>query len=300
MLKSFTDVFLGFVKIFELPFLVLIAFIFIFSVMVIINLLILRRKGFKIKTQKGYYIPQKRRSIIKRLLIDAPKQYATDLVNRQSGFFREQGLIIYEGPQGSGKTSAMIHDASKLLDKYPNCKCISNCEFSRQNEPLKHWKKLVHYKNGIYGVIAIIDELQNWFSSNQSKDFPPEMLSVITQNRKNRRVIMGTAQSFYMLAKAIRTQTVEVRSCFTLAGCVTFVKRKAPVVDSDGQVIDWKFRGMYFFVHDEKLRKSYDTWKVIESLVKSGFREQPVPVNDTNVNNTIIVDKKLLKNAKKK
>ena len=45
---------------------------------------------------------------------------------------------------------------------------------------------------GVQGVICLIDEMQNWFSSNQSKNFPPEMLQVVTQNRKNRRVIMGS------------------------------------------------------------------------------------------------------------
>ena len=45
-------------------------------------------------------------------------------------------------------------------------------------------------KNGINGVIVVMDELQNWFSSNDSKNFPPEMLSVITQNRKNRRMVL--------------------------------------------------------------------------------------------------------------
>lgn len=35
-----------------------------------------------------------------------------------------------------------------------------------------------------------------------------------------------------------------------------------------------KSRGFYFFVHDEKLRESYDTYRVIESLSKSGFLEK--------------------------
>lgn len=75
---------------------------------------------------------------------------------------------------------------------------------------------LMSYKNGIQGVIVSIDELQNWFSSNDSKNFPPEMLEVITQNRKNRRIILGTSQNFYLLAKAIRSQATEVRRCSTL------------------------------------------------------------------------------------
>ncbi len=84
---------------------------------------------------------------------------------------------------------------------------------------------LLTIKNGIRGVIVCMDEMQNWFSSNQSKDFPPQMLEVVTQNRKNRRVIMGTAQSFNRLAKPLREQATEVRKCCTLFGCVTIVHR---------------------------------------------------------------------------
>lgn len=108
------------------------------------------------------------------------------------------------------------------------------------------------------------------------------MLEVITQNRKNRRVIVGSAQNFYLLAKAIRTQTVEVRDCLTLFGCVTFVRRREPVLDETGAVVEWKRRGIYWFVHDKDLRESYDTYRVIESLAESGFQPkaaEPVVIN---------------------
>lgn len=144
-------------------------------------------------------------------------------------------------------------------------------------------------KIGEKGVLVLMDETQNWFSSNQSKNFPPEMLELITQNRKNRRIILGTAQNFYLLSKAIRSQTTEVRRCATYLGALTIVKRVVPVLDSDGNVKKWKFRGMYFFVHSEKLRESYDTYYVIKSLRKSGFQER---VLDVSTNTTVIVENK--------
>ena len=88
-----------------------------------------------------------------------------------------------------------------------------------------------------------------------------------------RRVIFGTAQNFYLLAKAIRSQTVEVRDCMALFGCLTIVHRKEPVLDAAGDVVEWKNRGYYFFVHDGELRDSYDTYKVIDSLADSGFKD---------------------------
>lgn len=57
-------------------------------------------------------------------------------------------------------------------------------------------------------------------------------------------------------------------------GCVTIVKRVEPILDSEGNVIKWKPRGMYFFVHNKKIRESYDTYKVIENLTRSGFKSE--------------------------
>lgn len=57
-------------------------------------------------------------------------------------------------------------------------------------------------------------------------------------------------------------------------------------MDSEGNVQEWKNRGMYFFVHSKKLRNAYDTYKVIENLRKSGFKEQPQEISN---NNTTIV-----------
>ena len=127
-----------------------------------------------------------------------------------------------------------------------------------------------------------MDELQNWFSSNDSKNFPPEMLSVITQNRKNRRIILGTSQNFYLLAKAIRSQATEVRRCTTLLGALTIVRRFEPILDSEGNVQEFKYRGWYFFVHDKELRDCYDTYKVIDRFKDVGFKEDSNVVADIN------------------
>lgn len=64
-----------------------------------------------------------------------------------------------------------------------------------------------------------------------------------------------------------------------------------PILNSEGNVQEWKHRGMYFFVHDKELRESYDTYHVVESLSKSGFQ----PRNQEIIANTSI----LIKNNKK-
>lgn len=262
--------------------------IFFFSVCVNIAIELIKGKRFK----KGNSKRVKKKGFFRRIFIDTPHQYVIDMFDRDPDFFPYQGLIIFEGRQGAGKTIGMIEFAMRMQNERPLAKCITNLGYKYENTKLKNWRMLLNYKNGINGVIVVMDELQNWFSSNDSKNFPPEMLSVITQNRKNRRIILGTSQNFYLLAKAIRSQATEVRRCTTLLGCLTIVRRFEPILDSEGIVVEWKNRGMYFFVHDKKLRDSYDTYKVIENLSKSGFKEQSIVDNTTNLSVVVNSSKK--------
>lgn len=296
MFKMISSILMSIVNFLKYPVIFSFIIFVLFFLLVFINIIIEYNKGNKKKSSKGYYKYIKKSSFIKKLIYDAPHQVALDIINKEPGFFPYQGLIIYEGRQGSGKSSTMIHDSIEILKKYPKAKSISNMGFTLQNDSLNHWKQLINYKNGIYGVVVLIDELQNWFGSNQSKNFPPEMLSVITQNRKNRRVIFGTTQSFHLLAKSIRSQTVEVRSCTTILGCITFVKKKIPILNSDGDVKEWKSRGFYWYVHNTELRNAYDTWAVIKSLSESGFKENSLSDNITK--NQIIISKKDIKKLK--
>jgi hypothetical protein len=230
---------------------------------------------------KGEHRVVKRSDFLRNLFYYFPMRYIKDFFNRDPEYFKHQGCIIYTGRQGYGKTIAMVEQCRLWMKEYPKALVITNLDFKYEDAKLDTWEKLIDYKNGIYGVICLMDEMQNWFSSNQSKNFPPEMLQVITQNRKNRRVICGTAQSFNRLAKPIREQATEVRKCWTLMGCVTFVHRVIPELDSSGEVIKWHHKGFYYFVHTDELRDSYDTYKCIESLRQSGFQDKPTILTDS-------------------
>ena len=277
------------VQLLKYPFYALIILIAIFSFLISVNIVVGLAKGKRFK--KGQHNIVKKKSFFRRIFIDFPKRFTDDLFDKDPEFFKYQGLIIFEGRQGSGKTMSMVEFIKRMQEEYPLAKTTTNFGLMSQNKELKDWRMLIDYKNDKQGVIVGMDELQNWFSSNDSKNFPPEMLGIVTQNRKNRRIILGTSQNFYLLAKAIRSQATEVRRCSTFFGCLTVVKRVEPILDSEGNVQEWKNRGMYFFVHNKELRNAYDTYRVIENLRKSGFKEQTQDIN----NNTTIV----LRNDKK-
>lgn len=273
MIQSFLDMFAWVLSFLKIPLL------FIAALLVILLLFV---AGFFLShLAKGEKLPPsgrnrvKQTGLIRKIFWEAPRQFVDDLFSRESGTFGLQGLIIYTGEQGAGKTISMVRDMLLIQDTYPNCRFITNFGYRYQNRALTDWKQLLTYNNGKYGVCVGIDEIQNWFSSKQSKEFPPEMFEVITQNRKNRRTILATTQNFYQPSKDIRAQCKEVRKCLTIFNVFTIVRRQKPIFDASGEVKEWKRAGRtYCFVHSPRIRNAYDTYRVIESLAKSGFKER--------------------------
>lgn len=68
---------------------------------------------------------------------------------------------------------------------------------------------------------------------------------------------------------------------------MTIVRRVIPILNSEGNVQEWKRRGTYFFVHDKDLRECYDTYHVVESLTKSGFQPR---MQDIAINTNVLVE----------
>ena len=283
MLEMIVNLLKGFFNLLKYPIFFCITVYLIIMFLVVVNLIIMYKKGKRFK--KGTHVRLKKKGILRRLFLDAPYMIARDMIEHDPDFFKYQGMYIFTGRQGKGKTIAMAEFTRRMQLEFPKAKVMTNYDYMYQDAELGHWKDMVNYENGIQGVIVCMDETQNWFSSNDSRNFPPEMLQEITQNRKQRRIILGTAQCFVRLAKPIREQTTIVCECITLLRCITIVRRREPILDSEGNVTEYKNRGMYFFVHTPELRQSYDTWKTIKKLVKSGFQEK-----DYMVQNGIVVN----------
>lgn len=234
----------------------------------------------KVKPVKSECRRYKTGSFLKRILVDFPKQLIYDKLTLDPNTFQEYGMHLLCGEQGSGKTTLMAYLIRKYKFMYPRLKVRSNFNCSMQDFELNTWKDLTLNTNGIYGELDCIDEVQNWFSSNQSKNFPPDMLTLITQQRKVRRCILATSQVFTRVAKPIRENTYLMYYPFTIFGCLTVVRVYKPILDAEGNLKEKKFRKLFFFVHDKELREMFDSYKTICSLSDSGF--QPLNFQTSN------------------
>lgn len=211
-----------------------------------------------------------------------PKQLAYDFINQDPLAFSEFGIHMVCGEQGSGKTMTVCYLLDKWRRKYPKMQIYTNMEYKYQNGELLHWKQLINNNNGIYGVANVIDETQTWFSSSESKDIPPSMLSEICQQRKQKKAIIGTAQVFGRMAKPLREQTHFVYLPYTFLGCLTIVFQ-AKAKDYDPEKDKFRRKGKFFiFAHTKELRESYDTFKRISKYSDTEF-EQSIYSGDYSV-----------------
>lgn len=192
--------------------------------------------------------------------------------------FKEYGLKIYTGRQGSGKTVSMVNRLNELHEEYPDALICTNFTYRYGTDRLESLNDLLTIRNGDAGVIFAIDEIQNEFSSNTSKDFPESLLSTITMQRKQNIVILATSQVFTRVSKPLREQCFEVIECHTFGG--RWTRQRCYDADDYNYMIDqtdpqkkYKVRRKWksSFIQTDDIRNCYDTLEVIQRLSRQGF-----------------------------
>lgn len=197
-------------------------------------------------------------------------------------YFYPDGIWVFCGPQGSGKTLSAVQCLQKICKEYPKALVVSNLDVKGIKNtivPFEDYDQLKEMDNGIYGIIFFLDELHVLWNSLESKDIPVSEMACFCQMRKNRRVIIGTSQVYSRIAKPIREQLKFAIDCRNFFGLLQFntVLDPAESVEKNG-VMEAKIVGRHFWFHKPELYNSYDTLFKIErakrkELVKKGVKK---------------------------
>lgn len=184
------------------------------------------------------------------LLIPKLVQYRIEFRREHPDYFDPDGLVIFVGGQGTGKTLSAVNYVYKLLQAYPECKLVTNValagfpivtfeewlissgwqgepedlgdarellfnDYVRENRVFEFVDNddFLRYFNGEYGVIFLVDEIHLYLSSLESKNINIEVVTQIAQQRKQRKHIVATSQVFGRMAKPLREQFSCVMAC---------------------------------------------------------------------------------------
>lgn len=182
------------------------------------------------------------------------------------------GVYVFCGIHGKGKTISMIREIEKDLAKNPQLKVYTNFFYEKQYGHLNHWTEMIDIAEAGNAIIAL-DEVHTSFGSRAWKDFPEELISLISQNRKDGVKLILSAQVFDSIEKTIRDQAHWV------INCKNFGKRLFLnvyyTIDQYGKSLE-KRKADYrrWFVASDDMRYSYNTKEKIRSL--KGYEKSEV------------------------
>lgn len=164
--------------------------------------------------------------------------------------FPYDGIWAISGSQGSGKTLMAMHLIREMYNDYPDVMIVSNISiFGLPCIPFQGTDDFEKYNNGADGIIFLIDEIDKLYNSLESAGMPISQMQIWSQNRKNRRVIIGTSQRFTRCAKGLREQAKWNYECKR-----AFLSLIYPYRVLDGQYYD--DRGQYVLPEGEEMPRT--------------------------------------------
>ena len=155
----------------------------------------------------------------------ADRKYKTKFMLDHPEYFSPDGLVVFCGGQGAGKTLSAVRYIDRLCKKYPAAILVSNIylnipSYKGDVLPYEGITEVAKLDNGYKGIICFIDEIQAEFNSLESAKIHPSVIQTISQQRKRRLHVVGTTQLFKRLAKPWREQCNVCVDCSFILGCI--------------------------------------------------------------------------------
>lgn len=210
--------------------------------------------------------------LLLRLIYWKIKDLINGYKNRKDKSIHLYGIYGFFGLPGHGKTISMTYELMGLRRKYGDSIYIfTNYGFKEEDKPFDNWRMLLETYDK--PCVFAWDEVQNEFNSRDFKNFPIELLTLLTQNRKgNGKRIYYTAQRYSRVDKVFRELSFLVGDCRTIFGRYTRVRwydtedyemlQSTPDVNKRIKV---KARRTDKFIQTDLVRNNYDSYQMLES-----------------------------------
>ena len=146
-------------------------------------------------------------------------------------------------------------------------------------------------QNGEYGVLYLIDEIHLEFNSLESKNIPIEVMIEVSQQRKQRKHIVGTSQVYMRMAKPFREQIKNVVLCRNFFRVFQLNRLiDGETAHEENGKLEFDTQRFIFWFHSTKLYKSYDTYKKMKR-----YRNEWKGVKSQDIygNNSVIVNNEI-------
>jgi len=234
-------------------------------------------------------------------------KYMSEFRKANPDFFDPCGTLVFCGSQGMGKTISGVKYVINLLKQYPRAILVTNVDikpypfnaqltFDDEDNPVYSYmetgeiftqedvdngtvnnlvfeysglKCLNFISNTDKGVIYFIDEFHLEMNSLESANIGIEVMTEISQQRKQRKHIVCTSQVFMRLAKPLREQIKNV----VLTRCFFKIIQFNKLVDGEESAekngkLEAKVKKRFFWFHHPDDWKLYDTYAKMKRYQK--------------------------------
>lgn len=189
-----------------------------------------------------------------------------DFRKEHPDYFDPEGIMIFCGSQGSGKTLSAVQYIKKVCERYPKAKLVTNVDIvglPEETEVIEYdgLDCLKNIENGYCGVIYFIDEIHLELNSLESKNIDMDTIVELSQQRKQRKHIVGTSQVYMRMAKPLREQVKDIVLCKNYFRYFQWNQ----LIDGfnsyeEGGKLKAEVIKKYFWIHTPLLYGSYDTY----------------------------------------
>lgn len=193
-------------------------------------------------------------------------KYRVEFARANPDYFYPEGIMIFCGSQGSGKTLSAVQYVMKCLEKYPKAILVTNVEISGLPESVQVIEYdgldcLKNIENGQMGVIYFIDEIHLELNSLESKNIDMDTIVELSQQRKQRKHIVGTSQVYMRMAKPLREQVKDIVLCRNFFKLLQFNKYidGFESYEENGK-LQAEIVGRFVWFHSPDLYGLYDTY----------------------------------------
>lgn len=195
--------------------------------------------------------------------------YKANFKKEHPDYFWPSGTMIFCGAQGFGKTLSAVQYVVNIAHQYPKSILVTNVYIDSSAFPegydVREYTGLDDLKdieNGEYGVVYLIDEIHLELNSLESKNIDVDIMVEISQQRKQRKHIVGTSQVYGRMAKPLREQIKNIVLCrnyFDILQYNRLIDGFTSVEENGKLKADVKKR--IFWLHSPDLYRLYDTYQ---------------------------------------
>lgn len=232
-------------------------------------------------------------------------------------YFDPFGTCIFCGPQGSGKTLSAVNYIYNLKTRYPFSIICSNIalkdypfnahidinnghafiiddntgaiittedilqgRFVNVCVEYMGLEYLKYLENDEYGVIFVIDEIHLELNSLESQNIDIDVMIELSQQRKQRKHIVGTSQVFMRMAKPVREQVFDIILCREFFSSIQFNKLidGTSATEENGKLVANVRKRIIYTLSPEYFER-YDTYAKMKRYKQEWKGRAKTPVN---------------------